>query len=243
MSDEKKELGMMFEKHKSQLTKIGIILVVIFAACLVIFMRGRSSAEKKYAETIAELQEELDDFKDGAAVYVEVSKEVDISVINASIQDIGELATVEYLYTDAGKFEDAAELFGKELKWSFTTKSFIAKWDGTIKAGIDIREVYAEENAETKEIIVYLPEAKILSHEIDEDSVETLDQSNGLFNSVKVEDVREFDAISKEAMEEKVMEIGVLDKAFENAKDIIYKLIYTDVLKEQGYTVTFETIK
>ena len=64
------------------------------------------------------------------AVYEEASKEVDIRLINSEIQNIGELATIEYMYTDAGKFEDPKSLFGKNIP--FTTKSFIAKWDGVI---------------------------------------------------------------------------------------------------------------
>ena len=167
---------------------------------------------------------------------------IDIRVINAEIQDIGELATIEYLYTDAGKFEDPAELFGKEIPFSFTTKSFIVKWDGTIKAGVDISKVTAEVNKEKKEIVVHIPEAEILSHEIEDDSIETLDEKDGLFNKIKVEDIREFDINSKAAMEQRAIENGLLDKAFENAKSIIYKLLDTDMVEELEYSITFETI-
>jgi len=66
-----------------------------------------------------------------------------------------------------------------------------------------------------------VPKARILSHQIDKDSIETLDQKDGLFNPVKVEDVRTFDSISQDAMEERAIENGILDKAFENAKNII----------------------
>ena len=66
-----------------------------------------------------------------------------------------------------------------------------------------------------------MPKARILSHQIDKDSIETLDQKDGLFNPVKVEDVRTFDSISQDAMEERAIENGILDKAFENAKNII----------------------
>lgn len=224
-------------KLKNQLIKIGVIVAFTLAVLLAIFWAGKASAKEKYETEITKLEQEL---ADQIACWTHATTEVDISVVNASIQEIGELATIEYLYTDAGKFEDTAELFGKELNWSLTTKSFITKWDGTIKAGIDISEVVAEKDAETKEIIVYLPEAKILSHEIDEESIETLDQKNGLFNSVEVQDIRKFDAVCKEAMEEKVIENGLLEKALENAKEIIYRLIYTDIVKEQGYTIRFE---
>ncbi len=147
---------------------------------------------------------------------------------------------MEYLYTDAGKFEDPKQLFGKDVP--FTTKSFIAKWDGVIKAGVDISQVTAEIDNTNKEVIVHIPKAEILSHEIDSDSVETLDQKNGLFNTVKVEDVREFDAKSKDAMEKRAIENGILDKAFENAKNIIEKLIGS-AIQEFEYTIRFEVIE
>ena len=100
----------------------------------------------------------------------------------------------------------------------------------------------AEVNKEKKEIVVHIPEAEILSHEIEDDSIETLDEKDGLFNKIKVEDIREFDINSKAAMEQRAIENGLLDKAFENAKSIIYKLLDTDMVEELEYSITFETI-
>lgn len=88
-----------------------------------------------------------------------------------------------------------------------------------------------------------MPNAGILSHEIYKDSIETLDEKDNIFNPLKVEDVREFDAVSKDAMEQRAIENGILDKAFENAKEIIEKLVNNDAVKEQEYTIKFEVIK
>lgn len=231
------------KRKKRKMITVGIIFAVIIAIALAIFVTGYKSAKEKYEEEIKKLEEEVDRLSDPVVIYEEVSKEVDIHVINAEIQDIGELATLEYLYTDAGKFEDPAKVFGKDIPFSFTTKSFIAKWDGSIKAGVDISQVTAETNEGKKEIIVHIPKAEILSHEIDENSIETLDEKNGLFNKISVDDVREFDAISKESMEQRAIENGILDKAYKNAEDIIYKLIYTDIVAEQEYSIRFEMIK
>lgn len=241
MNNEQKNELNVFMKHKSKMIKIIIIIITMLAVLLAIFFKGYSSATKKYEDTIKELEEEVSRLSDPVAVFEEASKEVDIRAINSEIQDIGELATVEYLYTDAGKFEDPKKLFGKNIP--FTTKSFIVKWDGCIKAGVDISQVTAEVNDTDKEIIVHIPNAKILSHEIDNDSIETLDEKDGLFNPVKVEDVREFDATSKDAMEQRAIENGILDKAFENAKDIIEKLIDNDIVKELEYTIKFEVME
>lgn len=243
VEEETKKETSFVEKYKRRLITIGIIAALLLTVILGVFSKGYSSAEKKYEEIVAELEAENKELKDSAVRLEVVTKEISIDVINSEIKSIGELATVEYLYTDSGKFEDAKKMFGKELPFSFTTKYFIAKWDGCIKAGVDITKVTAEENKEKKEIIVHIPKAEILSHEIDSSSIETLDEKDGLFNPVKVEDVRIFDAECKAAMEERAIDSGLLDKAFESAKQIISALINTDVVKELGYTITFEVIE
>lgn len=226
--------------RKARLVKFAIILVLLLAIILGIFIKGYISAKEKYENQIEALKEENERLSDPIVQYEVATRDVSIEQIEANIQDIGELATVEYLYTDAGKFEDPAVLFGKEIPFSFTTKSFIAKWDGVIKAGIEIDKIIVELDEPNKEIIVHIPKAKILSHEIDDDSIETLDEKNGLFNPIKIDDIREFDVISKDAMEQRAIENGLLDKAFENAKGILNKIINTGVVEELEYTVTFE---
>ena len=78
---------------------------------------------------------------------------------------------------------------------------------------------------------------------INNNSIETLDEKDGLFNPVKVEDVRQFDTVSKDAMEDRAIENGILDKALKNAEDIIEKLVNSDVVQEQGYTIKFEVME
>ncbi len=173
------------------------------------------------------------------APYEMASKEISINLLKSQICDIGELATVEYLYTNAGKFENPKKLLGVNVP--LTTKSFIAKWDGIIKAGVKVDEINIETDDPNKEIVIYIPKATILSHEIMDDNIETLDQKDGLFNPVKVEDVRTFDSISKESMEKRAIENGLLDKSDKNAKQIIKKLVNNEAIKNLGYHISFET--
>lgn len=233
-------------KNKGWFVKITIIAVVLLIILLVIasvmFFKGYKSANEKYEDVIKELEEERERNSE-PIVQEEEPKGVDIDLINSEIRDIGELATIEYLYTDAGKFEDAAKMFGKEIPFSFTTKSFIAKWDGVIKAGVKVDDIAVEVDDSDKEIVVRIPEAEILSHEIDSESIETLDEKDGLFNPIKVDDIRNFDIINKEAMEQKAIENGILEKAFENAKNIIYRIIDTDLVEELEYSIMFEEMR
>lgn len=229
-------------KHKTKLIKWTIILIALLAIFITIFHKAYSLAENKFQNKISKLEEELDAAKKNPYVWDDHSgDEITIELIESTINEIGELASIEYLYTDAGKFENPKKLFG--INVPLTTKSFIAKWDGIIKAGVKIDEIYVKTDNNTKEITIYMPNAEILSHEIDENSIETLDEKDGLFNSIKVDDIREFDAVNKEKMEERAIENGILDKAFENAKEIIQKLITTSIIQNQEYTIKFEVIK
>ena len=240
MDEMKNAAVILWGKWKWGLIKLAVFAVVLLLVVGVLYSKGYTNASEKYEAAIKELEEENARLSDPIVQYEVASRGVDVALIQSEIKDIGELATVEYLYTDAGKFEDPARLFGKEVPFSFTTKSFIAKWDGVIKAGVDVNEVTVTVREFSKEIIVHIPQAKILSHEISEESIETLDEKNGFFNSIKIDDVRAFDTVSKEAMEQRAIENGILDKAYENAKAIIHKLVATGIPEELEYTITFQ---
>ena len=60
-------------------------------------------------------------------------------VLEQKLQEIGELATVEYHYTNMGKFENQLDFYGWAVP--LTKKSFIVSYDGVIKAGVDISDL------------------------------------------------------------------------------------------------------
>ena len=232
------------KKRKDQKWKtiIAVVLVLaIVAAIAGLFFKGYQTACKKYEKNIAELKEEIEDLKDPLKTQEKATREVDIAVVKTKIEDIGELATIEYMYTDAGEFKDPLKFFKMDVP--FTTKSFLTKWDGTIKAGVKIEEIKVEKNDDKKELVVTMPKAEILSHDIDDESFETYNEKDGLFNPIKIDDIRDFDAATKEAMEQRAIENGLLDKAYANAKEIIYQLIYTEVVEENGYKIRFVKMK
>lgn len=96
---------------KAKMIKWGIGAIVVIIALVIIFITGYSNATKKYEDIIADLSKEVDSLnKQLAEKAVEwettPTTEITTSLIKSEIMDIGELATVEYFYTDAGKFED-----------------------------------------------------------------------------------------------------------------------------------------
>ncbi len=134
--------------------------------------------------------------------------EITSDLLSQQIQSISELATVEYNYTNMGKFENQATFYG--WKVPFTTKSFIISYDGKIKAGIDMSLV--EVNMRGKNIDITVPEAKILSHEMDEESIEVFDETKNIFNQISITDYNQFAIDQKDNMEIKAKEKGLLEE-------------------------------
>ena len=88
-------------------------------------------------------------------------------------------------------------------------------------------------------LTVLLPEAKILSHEILNDTIETLDETKNIFYPISVDDVRKFDTASKQEMEKRAIESGLLEKARENAENVISKMFYQ---APSIYTIQFKDL-
>lgn len=178
-------------------------------------------------------------YADATFTAEEISTEIDMQIVLKDIQAIGELATVEYLYTDAGKFSDPKQLFGWNIP--LTTKSFVMRWDGSIKAGIRrVEDIRVEADAASKTLIIYLPEAEILSHTVDKESIEVLDESNGLFNPISVSDVSKFQKESETATEQRALDNGILEKAQENAETLIKNILNANpIIQQSSYSVSF----
>ena len=140
-NEQKNELSVLV---KRKITKMIIIAVIILIPLLAIFFKGYSNATAKYEKIIEKQEKEIAELSDQVLRYTKLTKEVSIDLIESQITNIAELATIEHLYTNAGKFESPKQLFGKDIP--FTTKSFIAKWDGIIKAGIKADKIQVKLN-------------------------------------------------------------------------------------------------
>jgi len=142
-------------------------------------------------------------------------------VLEQQLADIRELATVTYAYTNMAQFESSNDFYG--MKIPFTTKSFILTYDGTIKAGINLSAASVE--IAGREVTVTLPEPEILSHEIDEPSVEIFDEKTSIFNPFTVEDFTAFQADQKASMEEQALGRGLLQEARDRASDSVFQML------------------
>ena len=147
------------------------------------------------------------------------------------------MATVEYLFTDAARFSDSKDIKGWNIP--LTEKSFLMKWDGVIKAGINVNDIGIDIDNEKMIITLTMPEATILSYDVDESSVEVLDEKDNIFNNITVEDKVGFDEATGNAMKERVIENGLLDQALSQAQITIEGLLTANPVIAENYEIVF----
>ena len=147
--------------------------------------------------------------------------------VENQLQQISQLATIRYSYTNMGQFENSNEFYG--IKLPFTTKSFIVAYDGTITAGVDLTK--AKVTVTDQKVTIALPAPQILSHEVDPNSLEVFDENTSIFNPITIEDYTGFQADQQGVMEEKAIQGGLLTQAKDQAEAAIGGLI-TPLLQE-----------
>lgn len=161
--------------------------------------------------------------------------EITTDLIANRITSVKKLITTEYHYTNMGSMENQNEFYG--WKVPFTRKSFILSYDGVIYAGVDIDRSDIE--VEGKEIVIDLPEAEVLSHEIKEESVTVFDEQTSVFNPIEIGDYISFSSDQKKVMEDKAIAGGLLNQAEENTREAIEEVLMMNPEIAKEYTIKF----
>jgi hypothetical protein len=162
---------------------------------------------------------------------------VSIMDIEGKINDIGELATAEYIYTISNVTEKPnKELIG--LKIPFTSSQIIYSYEGIIKAGIDFVKIEIGVNENNKTISIKLPDAQILSSEVANDSLIIYDEKNNPLNNFSFSDLNLAIVDIKQKAEETAIAKGLLIRSQENAESIIRSTIESFYSTEE-YSLEF----
>lgn len=153
-------------------------------------------------------------------------------------EDIGELATQEMIGTVVHTEKTAQSLFGMEIP--FTQSQYIYSYDFDIKAGYDFSYIKYEikDDEENKEILIYLPEAEILSTEILTDSFEVYYEKESIFKRITLSDNNIALKDMKKLAEDNAVSNGIYEKAKSNA-EIILKAFFAQYYDLNVYTITF----
>jgi len=227
--------------------------IVVAVLAVVVVLQGLQLSSAKSAKQVlegeVELQKEMiealredalanETEEDDSLIHEDVPV-ITSSLISDQLDTIKELVTAEYLYTNAGQYENNKQM--TIIKWDvdvpFSNKSFIVAYDGCITAGIDLNEAEIDINEEKRTITVTLPASEITHHETFEDTLVVLDESDGLFNNISIDNYNEFVSGQKTSMEQKAIERGILTTADEEARDIV-KAFLALVPGMDTYTLT-----
>ena len=172
-----------------------------------------------------------------AAVVIGLRKTIlsESKTTKIGFEDIGELATQSAYCTQVSVTDSSRKLFGAKIP--FTQSKYIFSYDVIIKAGFDFGEIEWSENGTSIE--VRLPEAKILSNEIDLESFKVYHEEESIYNQITLEDNNEAMAELKQKAEQDAIDSGLLDNARSNA-EIILKGFFGNVYDLDEYAIVFK---
>lgn len=165
-----------------------------------------------------------------------VKPKITSTLLEDQIQSVRELSTIKYHYTNVGAFEHQSEFYG--FKIPLTYKKFIISYDGEITAGIILDN--SKITVEGDSIIIDLPPAQILSHEIDEDSLKIFDEQASIFNPLKLDDYSTFRKDQMLEMEGKAIDKGVLVEAEKDAKKAVEEILNVNPEINEKYKIVFK---
>ena len=220
--------------RKSQILIVLIVLAVLAIIALLLWHQGHKADASLPTVTPRPGVESTAREKRPGPIVVE--KEVAAETIQEGLNDIGQLITEEYYFTEVVRYSSIKKLFNIEL--GITASSFLASYDGVVTAGLDFTGIRIQKDEVDKAILVTLPKAQILSVDIDPDSFELYSEKEGLGNPISMEDYNASLTELENSAREKAVKLGVLDRADENARRVIQNFI-AGLVDPSAYSVRF----
>ena len=158
-----------------------------------------------------------------------------LSVVLERVQSRGELVSVSQNYSIVDKASNQAKLFDF-IDIPFTEKSFWYRYNGTIKAGINLENLEYERLNNGVKLIVESP--YIISNTPDMKTSGVLEERNNVLNPIKVSDVDKFQTECRNRSEEETVKAGLLEEARTEAETRLAELLQTAI--GDSFTVSFE---
>lgn len=153
-------------------------------------------------------------------------KVITSTVISERLSKISELSTIKYNYSNIIALKDSKKL--KNYSIPFTEKSFLIKYSGYIKAGVDLKDL--DVLVANERIIITLKKAKILDHAINNKDLFVYDEKSSMFNKLSMQDMINEISNEKGKVEADLLKTGFLDGANANTK-----LLLQGILLNMGF--------
>jgi len=160
---------------------------------------------------------------------IKENREFLTSQVQESIINLEELATIKYNYTNIAEYKNNLEFSGINIP--FTKKTFLVKYSGYLKAGVDDIKIDTSFIGDKNKVKVLMGKPKILDNVIMEEEVYFYNEKDSTFNRLKFDELYSILKEEKVKTEKEIVGKGFLNDAEENAKKII-----TNYLKTLGFS-------
>ena len=144
------------------------------------------------------------------------------SNIEENIEELIEITTSKYNYTNLVEYDNNLEISG--LTIPFTSKTFLVKYSGYLKAGFTDLDV---EVKSPKTAVVTFGEFKILDNVISEEETYFYNQKDSAFNRFKYDELYELLKEEKVKVEKEALDNGFLNDSRNSAEKTIGSFLKT----------------
>lgn len=158
--------------------------------------------------------------------YAQSNQSYNSAVIMEKISYVRELSLVKYNYNGVITYKDYLKFMNYPVP--LTEKSFLIRYNGYVKAGIDMQKASVVVNG--KKVKVILPKPTIQETVIDENSIQVYDESMNILNPVKVADYKNAIVAEKKKISREAINQGILTESSHQAHTFI-----STVLTDMGF--------
>lgn len=164
-----------------------------------------------------------------------VSHTTESKTTKLGFEDIGEFATQSAYCTEVSATANARKLFGHNLP--FTQSNIVFSYDVVIKAGYDFSAITWDVHDTT--ITVKLPEVKVLSCEVKEDSFKKYVEDESIFTPFTLDDNNNAMKALKETAQTDTIANGLYENARSNAETML-TTFFSSAYDMDQYTIEFQ---
>ena len=215
---------MVTEKKKVRLL-VGLIVLVLAAIAVLFIVHAARSAKQPAAlpkVTPRPAQEVVVREKE-VEKLVTVEKEITSEILTDGVRELGLLVTDEYYFTEVVSYSSIKKIWKIDL--GITETSFLASYDGVVRAGVDLSRASIEKDDEERTVTVTLPAAAITDVDIDPESFTLYSEKAGLGNPISAEDFNNSLIELETTARSKAIERGLLTRADENAHELVRNVV------------------
>lgn len=167
---------------------------------------------------------------------VEVEKEITAELLHDGLRDMGMLVTGEYYFTEVVSFTKSSTFLGFPV-----SSGYIISYDGTVAAGVDFVGIQVEKDNEAHTVTITLPEAQILTVDVDPESFRMYEEKSSMFVPFSVEDFNDSLTSLESNASQKAVDRGLLDRSNTHAATIVRNFV-ASLIDPEEYTIEIHTV-